>query len=109
MLEKHGYQYQMDYPLSKNNFCCCDRINSHVIGADGSIYKCWSDIGIEECAIGNINMRQQLNYSAAYLEYLLYDPTEDEECKKCIYLPVCLSGCPHQRKRKKHEICRSSI
>ncbi len=30
-------------------------------------------------------------------EYMLYDPTEDEECGRCKFMPICMGGCPHSR------------
>jgi len=30
-------------------------------------------------------------------KWLSYDVREDEECMNCVYLPVCMGGCPNQR------------
>lgn len=43
------------YPKLINNFCGADSVNSFVIDAEGDIYKCWSDIGVKEHSIDNIN------------------------------------------------------
>ena len=40
-----------------------------------------------------------------YFDYMLYDPTEDEECKDCKLLPICMGGCPYQRVINKKRAC----
>ena len=32
-----------------------------------------------------------------YMNYMTYDPTFDEKCTECKYLPLCMGGCPHRR------------
>ena len=32
--------------------------------------------------------------------YMLYDPTEDEKCGACRFMPICMGGCPHSRIEK---------
>ncbi|KAF6617859.1 MULTISPECIES: radical SAM/SPASM domain-containing protein [Paenibacillus] len=86
------------YPAPKGNYCSADKYNSFVIDPLGHLYKCWSDIGIIEQCVGNINEDTSVNWNTELLGcYLLYDPTEDEKCSDCKYLPVCLGGCPHNR------------
>ena len=67
-----------------------------MIDSDVLIYKCWNEIGIKERAIGDLLDGSYKNQKVS-LDYLLYDPTQDEECKVCKYLPVCMGGCPHRR------------
>ncbi|MDU5925118.1 MAG: SPASM domain-containing protein, partial [Finegoldia magna] len=86
------------------NFCGADAVNSLVINSNGDLYKCWSDIGFVDRKIGNINDNFSGNTSM-YYDYMLYDPTEDEECKKCKLLPICMGGCPYQRVVNKKKGC----
>lgn len=92
------------YPNIIRNFCTADTINSYVINYNGDLYKCWSDIGIEEKKIARLeeNMFVESNYKN-YYDYLLYDPTEDEECRECKVLPICMGGCPYARKNSGKE------
>ena len=83
------------YPKLVANNCCADSINSFVIDPKGNIYKCWSDIGIEKYCLGNIS--ETFDNKSRIYEYALYDPTEDEECKYCSILPICMGGCPRRR------------
>lgn len=85
------------YPMLRRNFCGADSVSACVIDADGLIYKCWSDIGMHDRNVGNINeIDNEFNHKLL-LEYMLFDPTKDNECSKCKYLPLCMGGCPIQR------------
>lgn len=87
------------YPAPKGNYCTADHANSWVIDTYGHLYKCWSDIGIIEKSLGCINNNNtSMPPNVALLNsYMLYDPTEDERCRECKYLPLCLGGCPYNR------------
>lgn len=84
------------FPKLIYNVCTADSQNGFVINADGSMYKCWDDIGISKRCIGNL-LEQDVYNVSTLLEYMLYDPTQDEECRNCKYLPICMGGCPHRR------------
>ncbi len=81
------------YPDLKSNYCGADMINSFVINSDGSLYKCWNDIGQENKSIGNVCDEFVIPKTSLLHNYLLYDPTE-EKCKTCKLLPICMGGCP---------------
>lgn len=85
------------YPKSKFSFCCADNISSWVIGVDGSLYKCWSEIGDVSKCIGNISNDENI-VNKTLLEYVMFDPTTKEPCKSCNILPICMGGCPFQRR-----------
>ena len=85
------------YPRVVSNFCGADKLNSYVIAADGKLYKCWNDIGNSEGCVGSLvdamDVRQQ-----AHLDYMLFDPTTDNECSQCNLLPICMGGCPYMKR-----------
>lgn len=85
------------YPKRFTNYCGADALNSFVVGADGNLYKCWNDIGIQEKLIGKLPMEGTVDNFKLYSDYLLYDPTKDERCTECKLLPVCMGGCPNRR------------
>lgn len=98
---------QAYYPNRITSNCCCDRIDSVVIDAYGKIYKCWEEIGFEEACIGQLGINEQYNFPQCYYDYMLYDPTLDEECRKCEILPVCMGGgCPIRRVRDHRHNCQ---
>lgn len=95
------------YPSRIYNYCSADLNNSFVVNANGDLYLCWNDIGIEELMIGNVNQLDKVQHKGILFEYLIYDPTEDEECSKCNILPVCMGGCPNKRINKYEDRCSS--
>jgi len=93
-------------PSPKLGFCSADSWGSYVIDPEGFLYKCWTDIGEKEWSVGHIkdnNVRPKL------FDYLGWDPFEFDECRKCLYLPICMGGCPRLRLsgKKLPEICTS--
>lgn len=84
------------YPSPVAHNCGADTPQSIVIGPDGSLYKCWNDIGIHALRVGTVDNLEAVYYKR-YFDYLLYDATEDEQCRECNILPVCMGGCPNRR------------
>lgn len=102
-LRQEGFMYDPmnHYPHLKLNYCGADAIYHYVVAASGRMYKCWSDIGIKELEAGNLlseNRDSRFNFTTnEYLDYMLYDATEDKQCQSCSYLPICMGGCPKRR------------
>ncbi len=92
---KRGYNY-LHFPHANLGICGAVSPNSYVIDAIGDIYKCWDDVARTEHKIGNI-MDDKIPMNKNLTKWLSYDVREDEECMNCVYLPVCMGGCPNQR------------
>lgn len=93
-------------PFPKLGYCSADSWGGYVVEPEGFLYKCWTDMGEKEWAVGHIkdnNVRPKL------FDYLGWDPFEFDECLKCIYLPICMGGCPRLRfsGKKPPEVCTS--
>lgn len=73
--------------------CMAMRNSEYVIGSKGELYKCWKSVGNNQEIVGNIADFQ--NPNSRVRRWLGYDPFEDEECRRCIALPVCMGGCAH--------------
>lgn len=80
------------YPISRSKLCGADSLYSFVIDSDGTLYKCWNDIGIKSKEVGNILNSVSINM--VNVEYLTLDATLDKKCSRCKYLPICMGGCP---------------
>lgn len=107
-LEQKGFikNLTVKYPLLVGNFCGADYVGSLVIDPNGNMYKCWSDIGMDKHCVGNLINKDTDTYSLeTYINYMIYDPTNDNKCKQCIYLPICMGGCPRARKDIEEERC----
>ena len=93
------------YPKLYGNFCGADNSSSYVVDPDGFLYKCWNDIGLPECAIGNVLDLTNRYNNQLFSNYMLYMPTDDPQCKKCKLLPICMGGCPHLRVNDRQDQC----
>lgn len=105
-IEKHQNKidWQTKYPSIRSNFCSADCTNAYVINSDGLIYKCWNDIGYIEKSIGNIMKGERAN-PELYYGYMLYNPIKNEVCSRCKFLPICMGGCPNNRRKGGEENC----
>lgn len=83
-----------DYPDSRTNYCCADALSANVVGPDGALYKCWCDIGNQSRKVGDITKEKQ-KFNKIYTDYLMWSPFENEKCKNCSVLPLCMGGCPY--------------
>lgn len=82
------------YPKRKYNYCGADVANSFVIDMDGKIYKCWNQVGITEENCGNVFDDVKLG-SVNYTGWVDWNPLENEKCRACKVLPLCMGGCPN--------------
>lgn len=80
------------YPIRRTSLCGADSLYSFVIDSDGELYKCWDDIGIKEKSAGNILNGTYVNM--VNVNYMTLDATQNEKCRTCKYLPICMGGCP---------------
>lgn len=94
-ITRNGLDIVNRTPRQIGNYCGADRCGSLVVNADGRLYKCWNEIGIEACSVGTL--KDGIRQSPHFFDYMLYDSTEDPECMDCRFLPVCMGGCPNKR------------
>lgn len=71
--------------------CTAVRSNELVVGSKGELYKCWNSVGNSREVIGHIRDHKATNSRLA--KWLDYDPLNNDECRSCIALPVCMGGC----------------
>ncbi|MBO3742247.1 radical SAM/SPASM domain-containing protein [Actinoplanes flavus] len=73
--------------------CTAVRDNELVVGSRGELYKCTETVGNPAEVVGNL-----LTWPRAgdrLLRWLTYEPFDDEECRSCPALPVCMGGCAY--------------
>lgn len=85
-------------------FCSAELENTYVIDELGNVYKCWDEIGKEESICFNVLTPDDINYEAL-LKYMGGDPFEKDECRNCVFLPICFGGCRFQRGLGTHSVC----
>lgn len=96
-----------DYEVCRSDSACASvGLNYYVVDPEGYLYTCWNDIGIKELSIGSFDNIDE--YNSNYRKWLLQDYSE--ECKQCVYLPLCQGGCPYEIIRKgKNSCCHHAL
>lgn len=90
LAERYGFaRHSMPRPVSTP--CTAVRANSIVVGSRGELYKCWESVGNHLEVVGDI--RDYANPNGRLHKWLKYSPFENDECRDCIALPVCMGGC----------------
>lgn len=90
---------------NRTNYCCATLSKSIVMDANGNVYKCWSDIGLKNKVIFNINNPQKVNLNLESKYYIVSDPLYDKKCEHCFLLFSCYGGCPRDVIDKKVRNC----
>jgi uncharacterized protein len=81
---------------SLTGVCQVDSINSFVIDPEGSLFKCWAELGTTARPVGNVGDRS--SWPRGRVGSLAErDPFDDRGCVECLLLPMCLGGCPKTR------------
>jgi uncharacterized protein len=85
-----------NYPRTKANYCEADQVNSFVVDPEGYLYKCWSEPGNKDEAVGHVSEEAKYREKSknAY-KWLALDVFDRQECLECNLLPVCMGGCPY--------------
>jgi len=79
---------------TKRIWCSQHSFNSYCVGPRGELYKCEHFFGNKDKEIGNV--KDKVKYTNDLIDFI--DKDVAIECKKCQLLPICMSGCPAERK-----------
>ncbi len=91
--ENQGFYYNIR-PMRRWMYCGLYSDNQYTVTPNCEVYKCWEHAGEKEHLIGRLNENGQLvDIQYAYYDWMTHNPVENEECKKCVYLPSCGGGC----------------
>ncbi|RLE16382.1 MAG: hypothetical protein DRJ14_08645 [Acidobacteria bacterium] len=71
--------------------------NAFVVAPDGSLTKCWNDVGNPGKVIGHISDPNHLNGDLK--RWRQFTPTDWQECRDCDILPICMGSCPDRLMR----------
>jgi uncharacterized protein len=108
LLFEHGFRID-NLPQPMSTYCMAQVASSHLIDPDGDIYKCFNHVGSKEKSMGNIT--EEINYQNHNFKRLFnFHPFEDETCRSCKFLPICMGGCPARRSERGltgDQICES--
>lgn len=99
MFEKTKNQSYI-YPRNEFDECAIRNHNSWAFGPEGSVYKCWENIGNENERVGILDTEGRIKIidnDKVNQYYYGGDPLYSDDCKDCSYLPICQGRCPRQR------------
>lgn len=80
-------------PLKTDAVCAAVARQAVIVEPDGSLKKCWTDVGSPAGVVGHIERPLSLE-NQALVDWLSYDPTTASECHDCELLAMCMAGCP---------------
>ena len=93
------------FTAARGGYCGACSLSSVDIDAKGNLYKCWSEMdNIDGRSFGTaaewdpadpIKTASDPEQLSRYLDTALGDL--DEECRECMWLPLCVQGCPYYR------------
>lgn len=100
--------------FGRSGLYCGSQILSHIgIDEAGRLYKCWEDMDKPALSYGNVwtwDVKRPIVSAENADNLTMYlntaGPVPDEECRDCIWLPVCRGGCPRARLNKKRSCVR---
>ncbi|KYK36589.1 MAG: radical SAM protein [Theionarchaea archaeon] len=80
--------------LQKQKFVACNNEKKarYVIDPYGDIYLCFFRAGQKEYRAGTLTEGEG-QFGSMYYEMLARNPLQFEECRTCVYLPLCGGGC----------------
>lgn len=71
--------------------------NGYIIAPDGSLFKCWSEIGYASKRVGNIKNVHEVN--SVYDDWLSFNVFAYKQCSNCSFLPMCMGACPEKLRK----------
>lgn len=97
-------------PMKKKVATTCQAVSTHsvVVEPDGTLQRCWTEVGNAKTSIGILGESIVIN-SDASMRWLSFDPTRNDPCQSCEVLPTCFGGCPqrHLDGRPMEMTCKS--
>ena len=108
LLFEHGFLVGK-LPLPSATSCMAQLSSSFLVDHEGYIYRCFNYVGDQSKAMGNIKDKIDYNHPR-FWDLFRFDPFEDDMCRECHLLPICLGGCPARRfeqRVKREDLCDS--
>jgi len=95
LLLQNGFRIDR-LPSPMSTFCMSQVVNSFLVDPDGDIYKCFNHVGNKSTVMGNI--AEEINYqNPNFMRLFKFQVFDDETCRSCKFLPICMGGCPSRR------------
>lgn len=104
---RRGFEVHKGYALSGAVYCGAYQRNALIVDPRGDLFNCSEDVGCEEKRVGVIARGGQIQYRYSHmLDCATWSPFDDDMCKDCVALPICMGGCLKARDEPGEERCR---
>lgn len=94
-IESRGIKVKFNQPVYCQGVrCYADTIRQSVISYDGALFKCTArDFANNSFSVGFIKGDGTPHWNANYYKHYLKPVFDNDSCKGCLYLPICLGTC----------------
>ncbi|MCP4365300.1 MAG: radical SAM protein [Planctomycetes bacterium] len=82
----------LEYPKILNRACGAQTETSLCVHPSGRVYKC--GLEVHDSTLGGDLIWNQYQKHANFRCWVEYDPFARSECINCLFLPLCMGGCP---------------
>jgi len=91
------------FPVFSLGHCMATSYNTWIVGPEGELYNCQAEIGLSDKVVGNIidDTVTNMDYVSEFMVGV--SPFENEQCRRCVVLPLCGGGCALERIAQKNE------
>ncbi len=95
VLMEEGFDvHKIPSPIS--TVCVAQQIGSHVIDPDGDMYRCFNYVGDKSKSVGRVFELLNVQHPE-FVRLFKFSPFDDEGCRTCRALPLCMGSCPARR------------
>ena len=92
------------FHVGRGTYCGAHHLWAVGIDDQGRLQKCWEAVDKPDISFGTAHdwdPKNPLETASNPDNLTMYlntaSPVPDEECRECIWLPMCVGGCPHKR------------
>ena len=92
------------FSVGRGHYCGAHSIWAVGIDAEGNLQKCWEAVDRPDISFGTAHdwdptdpLASASNPDNLTMYLNTASPVPDEECRECVWLPLCVGGCPHRR------------
>ncbi len=92
------------FGVGRDTFCGASSLWGVGVDSQGNLYQCWEVVDKPQFSFGTAHDWDPLDPLATATRPDLLTcyvnsgaPLDDSECRACIWLPMCVGGCPHER------------
>ncbi|MDO4538901.1 MAG: SPASM domain-containing protein, partial [Coriobacteriales bacterium] len=92
------------FQRGRGHFCSAQTLWAIGVDDKGRLHKCWESVDKPRYSFGTahdwdpadpLNTASEPDNLTKYLNTA--SPVADKECRECVWLPLCVGGCPHRR------------